>query len=206
MPWMIEWLKGNESTGPFASEWEAERHACTLSRTQSVGGFRVVEIDPPAGLIHTMLEPAMDHEYWMQVAEYLGDQCDRFWMHWWFRPPNDRRSLWEQLANPAGSPPPEPLPPRSELIPKRLDSAVESVEHSWICPNGAAATGPLTGSTLALLLSREEIEWWDLHLYQGGRRRFLSTDGGTEHFAWVTEQDIERLASMGVPRELFRLL
>gem|GEM_PF-4232034 len=199
MPWMVEWMNGGKSAGPFAAEWEAERCGCM----EGPGGFRLVELGGPSGLSHTMLEPSLAGEYWTHVAEYLGAQCDRFWIHWFFRPSNDPRSLWERLINPAGSPPPEPLPARSELNLKRLDPAIDSLEPSWICPNGAAATGPLTRSTLELLLLREDVEWWDLHLYQGGRRRFLSTDGGTEHFAWVSEQDIERMVSLGVPRELF---
>ncbi|HYF76944.1 MAG TPA: hypothetical protein VD973_07430 [Symbiobacteriaceae bacterium] len=204
MPWMVEWQNGG-SSGPYETEWEAERHGCTESRRQTSGGFRLADLAPPPGLTTTMLEPRLASEHWARVAEYIGQSCDRFWIHWWFRPSNDNRSLWDQLLSRSGSPEPEPLPHRDHLSLKRPDPAIDSLEHSWICPNGVAATGSLDRATLALLLKREDVHWWDLHLYGRGRRRFVATDGGTEHFACVTAQDLEYLAPLGVPTELFRL-
>ena len=203
MPWMVEWSNGI-SSGPYETEWQAERYGCIENRSKPKGGFRLVDLAPPAGLTHTMLEPHLAGLHWENVAGYFGGICDRFWMHWWFRPANDDRSLWDQLLNLNGSPPPEPLPPIENFELRRLVPVVDSLEHSWICPNGVAATGRLTRETLALLLKREDVQWWDLHLYDGGRRRFVATDGGSEHFAWVSEGDLELLKSMGIPAELFR--
>lgn len=160
--------------------------------------------DPPAGAIHTMLEPSLAGEYWTQVARYLQPRCDRFWIHWWFRPPNDTRPIFDQLLNPAGRPPDEPLPPQRELALGRLAWLIDGIEPSWICPNGAAATGPLTADTLAILLEQTDVPWWDLHLYSRGHIRFVATDGGDEHFAWLFAEDFRAMAAAGIPEALFR--
>lgn len=203
MPWMVEWQNG-DSSGPFETEWEAERHGCMEKRRHPRGGFRLADLTPPPGLTHTMLEPRLAGEHWEKVAEYIGNECDRFWIHWWFRPSNDNRNLWDQLLNPTRSPEPEPLPCRVHLSLKRLDPVIDTLVPSWICPNGVAATGGLNAATLALLLKREDVRWWDLHLYGGGRKRFVATDGGAEHFAFIAVQDLKSLGSAGVPPELFR--
>jgi hypothetical protein len=203
MPWIVEWADGAGSSGPYETEWEAERYGCTESRSGR-RGFRVVDLTQPSGLTLMLLDPRLAGPYWSKVAEYLWPQCDRFWVHWSFRPPNDKRSLSEQLFDPGGAPPAEPLPPRGQMELKRFDPVVDALEHSWICPNGVAATGPLTRDTLALLLKREDIRWWDLHLYSSGRRLFVATDGGAEHFARVSAEDVDCMISAGMPRTLFR--
>lgn len=203
MPWMVAWKDGR-SSGPYETEWEAERHGCMESRMGARGSFRAVDLAPPAGLMHRMLDPRTSAQDWVKVAEYLSSRCDRFWLHWWFRPVNDTRSLWDRLSNVGDASPPEPLPPREAFCLGRLESAVDSLEHSWICPNGVAATGRLKRDTMSLLLKQEDVKWWDLHLYDGGRMRFVATDGGSEHFAWVTAQDVEAMASAGIPPALFR--
>lgn len=203
MPWKVEWVGGGEPAGPFSTEWDALRFALQVGRRLE---FRIVDQAPVAGLIHTMLEEHEARDDWKRVASFLAPHCDRFWLHWWFRKPNDSRSLMDQLLDPAGRPAPEPLPERSALGLGWLDWVIDQVEHSWICPNGVAVSGPLVPGTLDLLLSQDPVSWWDLHLCSQGRILFTATDGGTEHFAWLTDQEIASMVAAGLPDDLFRRL
>lgn len=202
MPWAVEW--GNERSQPFATEWEAQRHGAEEGRRRHTG-CRILDLAPEPGLHRLMLAPGEGQGFWRQVATYLAGRCDRFWLHWAFRPSNDRRSIWEQLIDPGARPEPEPLPPREQLPLGRLAPWVTEMEHSWMMHNACAISGRLDSEVLPLLLAREEVPWFDLHLIGQGRTWFLATDAGTEHFVQLTEDDLDQLAAQGVPRDLFNL-
>lgn len=172
------------------------------------GAGRIVDLDPDPNLTFYMLEPVRfsNGSDWTRVAHHIANGCDTLWVHWWFRPPNDRRPIVEQLIDSSAKPAPEPLPALSELDMGRLAYFAEEVAHSWVCPNGAAARIPMSGAALELLLNGGDLRWWDLHLYRRGRRLFTATDGGTEHFARLSPQDMVALREMGFPRDDFRAM